>query len=74
MPSFAIASGRMPTQAVVCGRMPSHAIVSQNERHFLSQKVRVSLSFIYIFIFKALFTEVGNALFIRIAEKKLGGF
>jgi len=41
---------------------------------FLSQKVRVSLSFIYIFIFKALFTEAGNALFIGVAEKKLGGF
>jgi len=41
---------------------------------FLSQKVRVSLSFIYIFIFKALFTEAGNVLFIGVAEKKLGGF
>ena len=41
---------------------------------FLSQKVRVSLSFIYIFIFKALFTEEGKALFIGVVEKKLGGF
>jgi hypothetical protein len=61
--------------------MPSHAIGSHRMQLlaktnvlFLSQKVRVSLSFIYIFIFKALFTEAGNALFIRVAEKKLGGF
>ncbi len=61
--------------------MRSHAIVSHRMQMlaktnvlFLSQKVRVSLSFIYIFIFKALFTEAGNALFIGVAEKMLGGF
>lgn len=61
--------------------MPSHAIGSHRMQLlaktnvlFLSQKVRVSLSFIYIFIFIALFTEAENALFIGVAEKKLGGF
>ena len=61
--------------------MRSHAIGSHRMQLlaktnvlFLSQKVRVSLSFIYIFIFKALFTEEGKALFIGVAEKKLGGF